>query len=107
MEKGFKTDFLIGISVVILSLLLVKPNGAYMPGTMLQLLSKSGGKICVDGRRKLTIKHAVREIPDECQAVNVSPALVLKDIKGRQVEEVPYFPSGAPEGKTGGYFLTK
>ena len=37
----------------------------------------------------------------------VSTALVLKDIKGRQVEEVPYFPSGAPEGKTGGYFLTK
>ena len=37
----------------------------------------------------------------------LSPALVFKDIKGRQVEEVPYFPSGAPEGKTGGYFLTK
>lgn len=71
VEKGFKR-FLIGLCVVILSLLLVKPNGAYVPGIMLQLLSK-WGKICVDGWRKLTIKHAVREIPEECQAVNACP----------------------------------
>ena len=42
------------------------------------------------------------------QTVNAYPhALVLKDIKGRRVEEVLHFPSRAPEGKTGGYFLIK
>ena len=35
------------------------------------------------------------------------PCTCPQSTKGCQVKEVPYFPSGAPEGKTGGYFLTK
>lgn len=42
------------------------------------------------------------------QTVNAyPPILVLKDIKGRRVEEVLHVPSRAPEDKTGGYFLIK